>query len=290
MSMLQPEGSTKVSFGAPSLSAKAFDRLSALVLQLSGIHLTTNKRVLLESRLRPRLRELGLSSFEAYAELLEGKGAAPSEQVLLVESITTHKTDFFREPDHFRILEEHLSIEAASGHRRVSIWSAACSSGQEPYSMAMVAEDLVKAGVLASHTVLATDISSQVLQVAKNAIYPHAMIEPVGHERRKRYLLRSHNRARDLVKVAPQLRSRVRFEQLNLTTSGPSGSPSFSAVFCRNVLIYFEPEVQRKVAKRLLSYLRPNGLLFLGHAESSAARELGADVVAPTVFRRGERL
>lgn len=280
-------GAVRAAQAVPTLSEATFGRLSEHVRLRSGIHLETNKRVLLESRLRKRLLSLELSSFEAYLEILEHRTSGPLESVHLVEAVTTHKTDFFREPAHFKLLAEHLAREAKLGRKRVRTWSAACSSGPEPYSMGMVAEDLVQGKILSAQTVLATDISNVVLETAKKGIYPDRLVEPISMDRRRRYLLRSKNPSRALVRIGEQIRSRTEFRQLNLTEQLPPNIPEgFSAIFCRNVLIYFEPQVRKKVVKALMGRLSPGGLLFLGHAETAAAEDLEAETIAPSVFRR----
>lgn len=281
-----PEAAPGPSARRNGLSEASFRRLSERILRLSGIAIGAHKRALLETRLQQRLKVLGLPNLDAYVEALDSGSLQPTEETLLVESITTHKTDFFREPKHFDILEAHLRGEARAGRPRPHLWSAACSSGPEPYSIAIVAEDLVREGVLDGHMVLATDISRRVLKDAQRGIYPESVLSPVSVTRRKRYFLRSKDPSRKLVRVSRQLRERASFRQLNLVDGDcNSVSRGFSVIFCRNVLIYFETPVQRQVVRRLLTHLRPGGLLFLGHAESSAAAGLPAESVAPTVYR-----
>lgn len=272
--------------GIAALSDGTFAKIAKLVLSSSGIHLTPSKRVLVESRLQARLREIGLDSFEAYVEGLERGGLPPGEEVRLVESMTTHKTDFFREPKHFEQLDRFLRAESKKGRRRVEVWSAACSSGAEPYSMAICLAELVKERSINHFSVLATDISNRVLNAARTAVYSEEEVGPISLPLRQSYLLRAKDPKRKLVKIRPELRSQVQFQQANLTQPRPVSKTGFDAIFCRNVLIYFEAETQRRVARCLLNYLRPGGLLFLGHAESGAAQDLQVPQIAPTIYQR----
>jgi chemotaxis protein methyltransferase CheR len=204
--------------------------------------------------------------------------------------MTTNKTEFFREPDHFRFLAEQavprLLNTAKGGTTALKVWSAACSTGAEPYTLAMVLSDLAQQNAGLRYGITATDISTEVLEVAVSGIYPEAMVAPVPPEFRHRYVLRSKDRSRRLVRMAPELRTAVRFARINLMEVPYQVERDMDIIFCRNILIYFDKETQQAVLQHLTEYLRIGGFLFLGHSETLAGFHLPLEPVGPTVFRR----
>jgi chemotaxis protein methyltransferase CheR len=278
------------------LSERNFQRLADVIHAHSGIRMPPAKRTMVEGRLRKRLRALQLSSLDEYCRILFDHDGLESEFVHLIDAVTTNKTDFFREPDHFRYLAEEalprLRAERRAGvDRPLKVWSAACSCGAEPYTLAMVLADLDRhPGVSpvggANFSILGTDICTQVLEQAVMAIYPAEMIAPVPPDMRRRYLMRARDPERQEVRIVPELRRHVRFARLNLMDQRYPVDQDMDVVFCRNILIYFEKETQLAVLKRLCRHLRPGGYLFLGHAESMIGGELPVRPVAATVFRR----
>jgi len=275
------------------LSERNFQRLAEVIHAHSGIRMPPAKRTMVEGRLRKRLRALDVPSLDEYCRILFDRDGLESEFVHLIDAVTTNKTDFFREPDHFRYLAEvvvpRLRAERRAGvDRPLKVWSAACSCGAEPYTLAMVLADLEHGRHQGQpcFTILGTDICTQVLEQAVAAIYPAEMIAPVPPELRRRYLLRARDPERREVRIAPELRRHVRFGRLNLMDARYPVDPDMDVIFCRNILIYFEKDTQQAVLKRLCRHLRPGGYLFLGHAESMIGGDLPVRPVAATVFRR----
>jgi chemotaxis protein methyltransferase CheR len=273
------------------LSQRDFNRLAGFIQDYSGIRMPPNKVTLVEGRLRRRVRALGMPSLAQYCRHLFDEGGMPAEAVHLIDAVTTNKTDFFREPEHFRVLRDMalpqlLTGRRATGSATVKLWSAACSTGAESYTLAMVFAEFAQQRSGLSASILGTDISTEVLQVAVRATYPEATIAPVPMELRRRYLLRSRDSSRGLVRIVPALRRMTHFARLNLMEAKYPVDTDYDVVFCRNILIYFEPPVQQEVLLRLCRHLRPGGFLFLGHTESLAGFQLPLRSVASTVFRR----
>jgi chemotaxis protein methyltransferase CheR len=270
-----------------SLSARNFARLSDFVHEYSGIKMPPAKKTMLEGRLRRRVRDCGLASLDAYCAFLFDRGGLEEEAVHLIDAVTTNKTDFFREPAHFEYLEAHaLPALRRDGARVIRAWSAACSIGAEPYTLAMVLDTFCEANRGWDYAILGTDLCTQVLGQAQRAIYPHAMIEPVPLALRKRHVLLSQAPGRDEVRIAPHLRAKVGFARLNLMDDRYAAPRDLDLIFCRNILIYFDKATQAVVLRRLCSHLRPGGYLFLGHSETIVGVDLPVRTVANTVFQR----
>lgn len=271
------------------LSDTEFELFRALVYARAGIALGPHKRHLLHARLSRRLRVLGLGSFKAYYDYLMDPVHA-DEVVRFVNAITTNKTDFFREPHHFTYLAERWARErqAESGRgasRRLRIWCAASSTGEEPYTIAMV---LSEAGLVPPAwdlKILASDIDTDVLGQASDGIYPMERTAPIPEPLLKRYFLR-RVAGKTEVRVRPELRQLITFRQVNLVASPWPFRGPFDAIFCRNTLIYFDREKQRSILERLVAVLRPGGVLFLGHAESIFGLVEGLTHLGNTIYRR----
>lgn len=275
------------------ISDRSFRALADLIGSQAGVVISPAKRTMLETRLAKRVRALGLGSFEAYHEYVESPAGRREEWGHLLDAVTTHKTDFFREPGHFDHLLAHTLPElrrtsGAGSRHRLRVWSAACSTGEEPYTIAMLLADHAES-VAPRHFefhVEGSDISEAVLVAARAAIYPEATVQPVPEVLRRRYFLHSRERSRQLVRVVPEIRARVSFHRRNLMDAHYSFTEPFDIVFCRNVLIYFARRTQEQVLARLALTLRPGGYLFLGHAESLNGLDLPLAQVAPTIYRR----
>ena len=272
------------------LQDRHFKEIARLVESYSGITLAPVKRLMIEGRLRRRVRALGLDNLSDYGVEIFERGRFDEEFDHVINCVTTNKTDFFREPDHFAYLVNHglptLRRLHSGGAGRLKFWSAAASNGAEAYTLAMLlAEPLGLDGD--TFEILATDLNREVLDHGRRAIYPLAFAAPVPQALRARYLMASRDPHRKEVRVVPELRSRVCFDQLNLMDAAYPFDTDFDAIFCRNVLIYFSKPNQHAVIERLTSHLRPGGYLFLGHCESLAGNEhpnlRHAD---STIFRR----
>ncbi|PTY02540.1 chemotaxis protein CheR [Opitutaceae bacterium EW11] len=265
-----------------------FRALAEYITRELGIKMSDAKVPMLQSRLARRLRALGLDSLEQYHRyLVSSEGAA--ERPPFFDAVTTNKTDFFREPQHFRYLVESALPSLDPGSDRfwnAQVWSAGCSSGEEAYTIAMTLGDFGAARQRFDFSILATDISQRVLQAGMDAIYEKPLIAPIPEELRKRYLLRSRDPADELYRIVPALRSRVRFSTLNLVGPEYRVSQSFEAIFFRNVMIYFDKPTQERVVCRLCRHLRPGGYLFIGHSESLAGLDVPVRMVAPAVYRQ----
>ena len=265
-----------------ALDDRTFRGFADLMHRAAGLPFAEHKRPLLASRLGPRIQKLGLESFAAYLALLN-RDARGAEMQVALDLLTTNETYFFREPAHFALLERELG---ATRPRQLRVWSAACSFGDEAYSVAMLLADLQRRGGLGDDwSILGTDISDRVLQAASSAVFPEERLRDVSLERRRRYCLRGEGDAVGLVQVAPQLRSRLRFGWLNLTRPIEDLGP-FDVVFLRNVLIYFDPDTKVEVVDRVLSQLRPGGLFFLGTAEGRIPCRTPLETLAAGAFRK----
>jgi len=272
------------------LTLPEFGRFRELVEREVGIHLSAVKQALVNARLLSRIRELGLRTFDEYYERVV---ASPHDELIrFINAICTNETRFFREPHQFEYLRGALAPfwqrEAQQGLRRrsVRVWSAACSSGEEAYTTSMTL-----LGALPdewSVEVVATDISTKVLERAVAAVYPMERLAEVPSELHRSYLLRGVGSRAGSFRVAPRVRSTVRFQRENLVTGDLGHLGRFDVVFCRNVLMYFKDETRRQVISKLLRQLAPGGYLFVGHSESLHSMNLGLETVVPTIYRTRE--
>ena len=266
-----------------------FRALAEVIEARVGIKMPPSKRTMVEGRLRKRVRALNLKTVDDYAKYVFDLGHLEQEIGNLIDCVTTNKTDFFREPAHFDFLHDVAvpKLVKARGSRNVNlkIWSSACSTGAEVYTIAMVLQDMLSARNEFRYSVLGTDISSEVLQEARSAIYPKEFVAAVPEPMRKRYVMFAREARRSVARIVPELRARTRFERLNLMDSHYPVDDDVDVIFCRNVLIYFDKPTQRTVVGRLVSHLRPGGFLILGHSESMAAAGIsGITQMMPTVF------
>ena len=273
------------------LSMKDFKKLSRFIGEKIGIKMPDVKKGMVESRLRKRLRTLKIETYHDYCTYLFSPEGMADELNAFINVITTNKTDFFREPEHFTFLANHalpdiLSSFYRTGERSVKIWSSACSRGAEPYTIAMVLADFQSTHPNFNFSILASDISTEVLDIGKKGIYSGQEIDPISLDYRKKYLLRSKDRKKDLFRIIPELRSRVNFVQLNLITDDYRITDKMDVIFCRNVIIYFSKETQDTLMWRLCGQLRPGGYMFMGHSELLDCRTLPLYSVAPTIYKR----
>ena len=275
------------------LSPAQFRRLADFINQHLGIKMTEVKVPMLQGRLMRRLRALGIPSIEAYEDYLYSQETG-EELEAFFNAVTTNKTDFFREPRHFEFLIEKVVPEWQSAQRtpgRFLVWCAGCSTGEEPYTQAMVLSRHKRSDPTFDYAILATDISTRVLGIARKAIYEEARIEPIPEEIRRTSLLRSRGSGEPRFRIASELRERVHFHRLNFMDETYPVADSFDAIFIRNVMIYFDRPTQEAVVNRLCRHLRPGGYLFVGHSESLNGQAVPLRLVGPAVYRKhaGER-
>ena len=238
-----------------------FRLISERVYRFSGIRLPEGKREMVYARLARRLRTLRLASFDDYVRYLE---LEPAEWEHCTNALTTNVTSFYREPHHFEVLAQHARKCAAAGGP-VRVWSAGCSSGEEPYTIAMC---LAEALGERPFEVVATDLDTQVLAIAREGMYPLASVLKLEEARQKRFFLRGTGRFEGRARVRPELARHVQFGRVNLMDAEWNVEGGFDAIFCRNVMIYFDKPTQRRLVERFAAMLRPHGLFFAGHAES----------------------
>jgi chemotaxis protein methyltransferase CheR len=273
------------------LNVRDFQRLAEYIHSYSGIKMPASKKTMVEGRLRRRLRATGMGSLADYCRYLFDQGGLDEESVHLIDAVTTNKTDFFREPEHFHFLLEKALPELMAGRRTtfrspIKFWSAASSTGAEAYTLAMLLAEVIRANPGLHTSILATDICTEVLRTAKMGIYPESMIDPVPMELRQRYLLRAKSGGRDRIRVVPELRRMVTFGRLNLMETPYDVDTDMDVIFCRNILIYFDKPTQRNVLDQLCQHLHPGGYLFLGHSETLTGFGLPLDPMATSIFRR----
>jgi chemotaxis protein methyltransferase CheR len=274
-----------------AMSPKEFNRLSEFIIDHCGIKMPPAKRIMLESRLQKRLRNLGMTSFREYCEFLFDSPEGDGELVHMIDAVTTNKTDFFREPVHFQFLTETALPEfvtdtAIGGRNKFIVWSAGCSSGEEPYSLAIVLNEFASLHPDFQYSILATDISTRVLEKARSGIYDQHLVEGVPHSLKQKYFLRSKDREKRLVRVVPELRSRISFQRVNLMDENLIVPEKADAIFCRNVIIYFERATQYQLLSRLCQCLKTGGYLFLGHSETVHGFDLPLVRIASTIYRK----
>jgi chemotaxis protein methyltransferase CheR len=271
-----------------------FSRLARIIEDHAGIRTPPSKKSMVEGRLRRRVRALGLRSLGEYCAKLFEEGWLEAELRGLINVITTNKTDFLREPEHFRLLaQKYLPELTRAVHmprpgfdRPFRVWSAAASTGAEAYTLAMVLDQFARQQRGFRFDILATDISTTVLETARLAIYPEDMIEPVPLPWRTLYFLRSVDSDPPVIRMRPEIRESVRFGYLNLMDPVYPVDDAMDVIFCRNVLIYFDKATQQDVLRKLCEHLRPDGLLFISHTETVAGMDLPVRQVAPSVFQR----
>ena len=240
-----------------------FERVRKMIYARAGIALADSKENLVYSRLARRLREKGLQNFSDYLDWLEE--ADDSEWQAFTNSLTTNLTSFFREEHHFHTLIEHLRKNASSGV--INIWCSASSTGEEPYSIAITACEAFNS-LTPPVRILATDIDTQVLNTAQRAMYPEERVKSLVEHRLQKFMLRGRGANQGQVRVKECLRDLITFKQLNLLSSSWPLRGPFTAIFCRNVLIYFDKPTQKRIIERFAPLLETGGLLFLGHSEN----------------------
>lgn len=264
-----------------------FERLSNFVYQQSGIKMPQIKRIMLQSRLQKRLRELRIESFKEYADFVFSPEGQKNEIIHMLDVVSTNKTDFYREPVHFDFLKNNILPDfIAENDKPFKVWSAGCSSGEEPYTIAITLNEFKIQHPKLSYTILGTDISTQILQKAAMAIYKEDRVVNIPFELKKKYFLRSKNRENKTVRVVKELRNSVQYQRLNFMDTSYQIPGVFDVIFCRNVLIYFNREAQEEVIMKLCHKLKSGGYLIIGHSESIIGLDLPLKQIKPTIYKR----
>jgi chemotaxis protein methyltransferase CheR len=264
-----------------TLSKRDFSRLKDFIYKECGINIVDSKKTMLEARLQKRLRKLDLTSFSQYCDYLFSPHGIDEELTDMINQVTTNKTDFFREPAHFEYLRHKVLPELTRTGGTIAAWSAGCSTGEEPYTLAMVFKEFG-----CNFVILATDISTRVLDKAKLAVYDEERIDPISPELRRKYLLASKDRAKRLYRITPELREHVKFRKLNFMDGDFGFREPLDIIFCRNVIIYFDKPTQERLLNKFCNYLSPHGYLFMGHSETLFGMNVPLAQAAPTIYRK----
>ncbi|WP_303920115.1 protein-glutamate O-methyltransferase CheR [Treponema berlinense] len=281
----------KIGFFSPAeLTDSQFHRISEFIQKNVGIKMPEEKRLMVQSRLTGRLKSLKMSNFDDYLNFAFSGTLEGSEEIaLMINAITTNLTNFFRENVHFEYLTDTVLPELAQKNiKKVELWSAGCSTGQEPYTLSIVMQEFMKKnpGKIDDYSVYATDISSRVLDKAIDAVYPMSEVESLSLELKKRYFLKSKDTVNPSVRLKPEIRQKVSFDRLNFMAPSYPRTTEKNVIFCRNVLIYFDKPTQESVVRKLLEHLMPGGYLFLGHSETIFGMDLPLKTVGPTIFKK----
>ncbi|MGA3082915.1 MAG: protein-glutamate O-methyltransferase CheR [Terracidiphilus sp.] len=271
-----------------SISGRDYARLRELIYAEAGINLGTERKTMLEARIKRRLKILNFHSYGEYCDYLFGHEGLKDEITHLIDVVTTNKTDFFREAGHFDFLVEKALPEVTErrGGRQFAIWSAGCSTGEEPYTMAIVLSEYALAHPGFRFRVLASDISTTVLAKAEQGVYTNDIVAPVQPLLRRKYFMRSREPGSERVRVVPELRRSIEFRRLNFMEDDYGVAEKVDAIFCRNVIIYFDRPTQERILRKLAHCLLPGGYLFVGHAETLHDMNLPLVPVAPALYRR----
>lgn len=266
-----------------------FTKLSNFIYKEFGIKMPPAKKVMLQSRLQKRLREMNMNSYEQYCDFIFSKEGEAMELVHMIDVVTTNKTDFYREPAHFDFLLNTVLPEFNASQRQKStlkIWSAGCSSGEEVYTLAMVISDFMEKNKSMDYSILGTDISTRILQKAFDAIYTEERAANIPLEIKRKYFLKSKDRQKPTVRLIPEIRKKAYYQRLNFMDDSYNIHDTFDIIFCRNVLIYFDRETQQNVINRLCTHLKTGGYFFLGHSESITGMKVPLVQLKPTVFMK----
>jgi chemotaxis protein methyltransferase CheR len=275
-------------FSVKELSDADFNRLSNFIYSNYGIKMPPAKKNMLQARLQARLRETKITNFKDYCDYVFLGNNSDTEIVHMIDLVSTNKTDFFRESIHFDFMNSVILPEFFGENNRetLNVWSSACSSGEEVYTIAMTIEEFLAEKRGFNYSIHGTDISSRILQKALMAVYPESRIADVPYSLKRKYFLRSKQRENPTVKVVKELRDKVSYRRLNLMDRDYNMQKTFDVIFCRNVLIYFDRRTQEAVINKLCSYLKSGGYFFLGHSESIAGIDVPLRQIKPTIFKK----
>jgi chemotaxis protein methyltransferase CheR len=274
------------------ISEKDFARLGKLLTDRYGIKLPPEKRIMFQSRLQTRLRELELDSFEKYCQYVFNQDNTSSELNKMADYISTNKTEFFRENQHFElllstVLPDLCSRKSSAGDFLIRCWSAGCSTGQEAFSLAMTIEEYKRNFCeTIDYSIIGSDISGKVLKTARTGIYPFSQSLQIPSAYLKRYVLKSKDAQHPRIRIAKQVRSKVTFTYGNLMNQNYRLNLKFKIIFIRNTMIYFSREDQTRILKQVMDHLETGGYLFVGHSESLINLDLPISLVAPSLYQK----
>jgi chemotaxis protein methyltransferase CheR len=270
------------------LSDKDFQIFSKYIYSEYGIKMPPIKKIMLQGRLLKRIRELKMNSYTEYKDYFFSKEGQEKELLHFLNVVTTNKTDFFREPIHFAYLNDEVLPEfmLKNSHQPIKVWSAGCSSGEEPYTISIVLNEFARTYPAFRFEITGSDISTQMLEKASKGIYQASKIDMVPLEIKKRYFLKSKDILNKTVRVHPLLQQHIHLSYLNLMDNYYGMNDNYDVIFCRNVLIYFDRATQEKVITRLCSHLKPGGYFFIGHSESLSGMDVPLRHIKPTIFRK----
>ncbi|MGL1904207.1 MAG: hypothetical protein OCC49_18880, partial [Fibrobacterales bacterium] len=273
------------------LTMRNFHKIANLTYDTAGVKMHVKKHIMVESRLKKRLNALQIHSFTDYIKYVKSGHGVQHEHEHFIHALTTHKTDFFREPNHFDFLTNHAipllqKAGTVSAQRPLKVWSAACSQGDEPYTIAIVLSEFKeRTNRPFDFTIVASDISKPVVDFARKAIYSESSIEPIAVSLRRKYLLRSKDPTKKMYRIHPAVRKKVSFFTQNLTDENLSVDKALDIVFLRNVMIYFSEEDQHTIINHICNHIRRGGFLFMGHSEVLNTKEYPLKAIAPTVYQ-----
>ncbi|HSI22856.1 MAG TPA: protein-glutamate O-methyltransferase CheR [Methylophilaceae bacterium] len=268
------------SIGGPGITEQEFNQFREMIFRIAGISMSPAKKTLVAGRLGKRLKHHGLTSYKDYYSLISKKGSEAELQIA-IDLLTTNETHFFREPKHFDYVRDRILPTHPKG-RAFRVWSAASSSGEEPYSIAMQLADLMGD---APWEIVASDLSTQVLEKARRGIYPMQRAEEIPRSYLTRFCMKGTGSQTGTMMISRELRTRVRFMQINLNAALPDLG-EFDVIFLRNVMIYFDNNTKREVVHRMLPLLKPDGHLLIGHSESLNGVTDAYRLVVPSVYRK----
>lgn len=272
------------------LTAREFDQFRKLAYDTAGINLQEGKEQLLSARLNRKMRELSINSYEEYYRFVT-RDVTGEALITLIDALTTNHTSFFREAAHFDFLR-HTVLPTLRDREQISIWCAASSTGEEPYSIVFSIIEELGMGALPKVNILATDISTRALAIGRRGAYPAERFREFPAQQLRRYLLKGQGKWKDWYLVRKEIRAAVHFERLNLISQF-SHAASFPVIFCRNVMIYFDRQTQERLVTRMANFLEPGGHLFIGHAESLNGLKQPLQYLRPATYikvRPGTRI
>ena len=276
-----------------TLTDKDFKRLSEFIEAKSGILMPMSKKSMLTARIQKRLRLLKMHSFSDYVDLVLSPNDPSQELSNFLDIVTTNKTDFFREPNHFEYMSgvavpTLMERQGAGIKRPFRIWSAPCSTGEEPYTMAMVIQEFAESHRGFKAQILGTDLSTRALKHAEAAVYDMDKADPVPLSLKRKYMLKGKDPTTPRVRMTQEMRGMVKFQHLNFMDNDYRIAPPMDIIFCRNCLIYFDRPTAESIVNKLCRHLIPGGYLFIGHSETLNKLKVPVVQVAPTIYQMQE--